>query len=238
MLISTLEDNPFLITDSLGRRLGSDPVTGAIYHEIPDSSYSLEEPVANLYGPPAYASYLAEIMTPNDGSYQIQVFNSSDQAPVEIFSYGRTGEFQVTRENLPTGTEAINEFTYNHESGNLDLEPQPTPTPSPTISPTPTSTPTPTPTVNPQTAFASLIKSIQTGVKNKEIKSPLLGAALALEVKAAQIINLSKYSPKTVAALKIIRQQILAATPKHITSNYSDNLVNQIDQIIDSISSN
>lgn len=247
ILISTLEDSPFLITNSAGERLGSDPNTNEIYQEIYNSFYSLEQPVADIDGSLAYASYIAELSTPQNDQYKIQVFNANSQAPVEIFSYSHTGEVNVLRQDIPTGSTAGANLQYSSETGSVDYEPivtpspTPSPTPTPTITPTPiptsTPTPTPTPAPNAQTAFNSLVNSVQAGIKSKDIK-PVVGAALILEVRAAQIISLTKYSAKTTAALKIVKQLVIVSTPKHISTQYSQTLINQIDQLIQLVSPN
>src|SRR5690606_7388903 len=144
--------------------------------------------------------------------------------PVEIFSYGRQGDYQVNRLDLSTGTTATNELNYDSETGTVDVETQPLPTHSPTPTSTPTPLPTatitpqltqtPTPTPLPTVSFNSLVGSIQASVKSKQIKSSLVGTVLILEVRASQILSLSKHSYKTVNALKIVKLHVQAATPK------------------------
>ena len=83
-----------LLVDDQGRRLGRDPVTDALYAEIPDARY---EPVINPHptapvGPRGLAGNGITLRTPAEGRYEIQVIGA-DQTGYEyvVQAWDRTG---------------------------------------------------------------------------------------------------------------------------------------------------
>jgi hypothetical protein len=83
-----------LLTDGTGRRLGRDPATGALHHEIQDGRY---EPVINPnptlpVGPRGLAGTGIALRTPAEGRYELQVIGA-DRAAYEyiVQAWDRTG---------------------------------------------------------------------------------------------------------------------------------------------------
>ena len=95
LLIASVGDLDFLITDPLGKRTGIDPNTGATISEIPDAAYELE-PIDNGAAENIDQA-ITEIRTfqavsPIEGPYQIGIHsNSATQYEVKIYSHDRDG---------------------------------------------------------------------------------------------------------------------------------------------------
>lgn len=87
----------FLITDPLGRKLGKDPITGIVYNEIPEGSYTSEYSIASS-DEPIDPEQLHEIKAvyipaPIDGKYMIQVIGTDNGSyTIDLLMYDQEGE--------------------------------------------------------------------------------------------------------------------------------------------------
>ncbi|MDP3015275.1 MAG: NosD domain-containing protein [bacterium] len=67
----------YLVIDPQGRKLGTDPITGVDYSEIPNASYSLDGPIISSDEPPDQNAFhqvkTLYIPNPLDGSYDVKV---------------------------------------------------------------------------------------------------------------------------------------------------------------------
>src|SRR5690606_13786897 len=98
-LIYTLPHIHLLLTDSQGRRVGKDPLTGEIYREIPGSDYGYEEPYGQLEGSEGASEVLGfnelTIMDPISDSYTLQAFSEIDtDFKIHHWSYDQYAEVQ------------------------------------------------------------------------------------------------------------------------------------------------
>jgi hypothetical protein len=84
LIVPVVAPGQVLITDPNGKRLGYDPVTASVVHEIPNSNYYFQQPITNPTDqnnppPPNSGNYWANIGTPQAGAYTVQVFPSGQQ---------------------------------------------------------------------------------------------------------------------------------------------------------------
>src|SRR5262249_55905207 len=110
----------FVITDSIGRRVGRNPVLGVTYNEIPDSYYGRDQAVAADDGfdePPLsnYSRVLADIEGLTSGQYSVQVYGL-DSGPwsVDIGVTDPNNAFAFSRSSM-SGTAtagSYSQFTF------------------------------------------------------------------------------------------------------------------------------
>ena len=83
--------NALMLVDSQGRRTGKDPISGATYHEIPDTSYFEEGRSGQLYFfTPATGQYTLYVLGGQTGEYHLdsRVDDGGAKPPVPQLIYG------------------------------------------------------------------------------------------------------------------------------------------------------
>jgi len=78
-----------LLTDASGRRTGEDPVTGAMYNEIPDASYVEQQHSWQLHFPqPVAGRYTIQIIGKHNGQYGLEtdIFDGQNSLPTPRYS--------------------------------------------------------------------------------------------------------------------------------------------------------
>lgn len=120
-----------LVIDSLGRKLGKDPVSGNIYNEIPNGSYfsdSMDDPFSESIGL-SHESKSIYIGNPASGNYDIRVIGTgSGDYSLDFLAYGNNGasynkSFSGTTENGAQSGYGLN-FTPD-DPGSINIETEP-----------------------------------------------------------------------------------------------------------------
>lgn len=181
-----------LVMDAQGRRSGKDPVTNAVYNEIPGALYSLEDTISSsdvdLDPSTAHQTKVLSLPVLLDGTYTVKVIGTG------------TGSYTLTSAMTNgVGSTAIETFTASTTQGAVtqyDLvvtggEPQDT-----------------SPTPPPPPSIPELFTSLKNTIKSSNAKT-LVKAALLIQVAAAE---------KTYQKNKITETNILlTALEKEIT---------------------
>ncbi|PIT97339.1 hypothetical protein COT77_01985, partial [Candidatus Berkelbacteria bacterium CG10_big_fil_rev_8_21_14_0_10_41_12] len=112
-----------LVTDSLGRKLGKDPITGIEYNEIPDAWYfedGFDDPTGET--PPSQErNKLIQILEPVDGEYNIQVIGTGTGSyTMNLSVYDETGESKDIAKEGETTTDNIQEFTLGYSAETVE----------------------------------------------------------------------------------------------------------------------
>ncbi len=118
-----------LLTDSFGRRLGKDPITGIEYNEIPKGSYLVENIDDATDESPIYShdNKVAYIETPLDGQYDIKVIGTdTGNYSLDILIYDNQGGSQRQTFSGNTEQNLTTEYNLNYtpnQSENIIIEP-------------------------------------------------------------------------------------------------------------------
>jgi len=214
-MISSSGETPFLIIDSNGLKLGSDPITNERYEQIPDSFYTYETHYADINEQSAkLPSYIANIKFPLTTSYKLTTNGSEETSNVQIFTYAHNGEFQVADKNLFTGERGGASISFNSQSNEVLIH------------------------ENIPVSFDYLVTQIKQAMDDRKINPPALGTGWIIQIKNAQRINSSPHRSPSTRILNNVSKQISKQTPKHVDKNFSTQIRNDIQTMIDLISTN
>jgi hypothetical protein len=111
-----------LISDSLGRKLGKDPINNVEYNEIPGGSYYREgigNPFAKTPNPTKESKFIW-IPKPMDGQYLIQVIGTEEgRYTMELLAYGKNGESKDVIHKGSIAPNIIQKFELNYSKENI-----------------------------------------------------------------------------------------------------------------------
>ncbi len=110
-----------LITDSLGRKLGKDPVTNTIYDQIPDGVYGEENPIITsddqLDESTLHKTKVIYIPEPIDGNYDIKVIGTgSGEYHLYLDTQDINGSSTINSFSGVTQTGLISDYSLDYSS--------------------------------------------------------------------------------------------------------------------------